>query len=222
MLFRSSRKLLEDKATLAELWKPAGLAHDPTTIALVFGMWDQALMDHGEFEPVVALSYALMMGELRQFLQVHYDNVTLAKGEPPAGHEGPVVYLGGPVTIPAVAEVVDRSKVPYWFQGLPYGPDDKRSIGIPGVAYAPELGADQSLASDVGVAMRIAEDGRLSFVVAGCYGVGTLGSARFLMDPEHVRSLGDLLRAPRMEVVVRSVARGWDVEEVQLMTSTAW
>jgi CHAT domain len=215
------RRLLEDKTTLAELWTPAGAVGDKETIVLVFGMWDEELADHGELEPVVVLPYALMMGELRQFLQGYYGDVTLAHGKPPEGHEGPVVYVGGPVTVPGVAAVVERAEAPYWFQGLPYEAGVARSIGKPGVVYAPEL-EDRRLISDVGVAMRIDDGGRLSFVVAGCYGVGTLGAARFLMDPEQIRALDGLLSAPRMGVVVRSLASGWDVEKTELVTSTSW
>jgi CHAT domain len=227
MLFQISevspedRRLLQDKTTLAELWTPRGLADNEATIALVYGVWDEALADHGEFEPVVALPYALMMGELRQLLQVLYANVTLARGEPPEGHEGPVVYVGGPVTVPAVARVVEQCEAPFWFLGLPYDAGGARSIGKPGVAYAPELDGRRMI-SDVGVAIRITEGGRLSFVVAGCYGVGTLGAARFLMDPEQVRALGDLVAADRMSVVVRSVAAGWDVAKTELVTETSW
>ena len=216
-----NRKLLQDKATLARLWAP-NLLDKPTSITLVFGGWDKALVDLGEIEPVVGLAYALMMGELRQFLQMHYDEVRLARAERPAGYEGPVVFLGGPVTVPGVAEVVERANVPYWFEGLPYGPGARRAIGAPGVSYVPELTADQSLVSDVGVAMRIDDGGRVAFVVAGCYGMGTLGAARFLLDPKHVADLGDLVEATRLAAVVRSVARGWDIETLQLLASTSW
>jgi hypothetical protein len=216
-----SRRLLQDKATLAELWAPADFVANPTSIALVFGVFDEALSDRGELDPVVALPYALMMGELRQFLQGYYGKVTLARGEPPEEHEGPVVYLGGPVTVPLVGELVARSSVPFWFEGLPYGQGSRRCIGGSGVSYAAELDGDR-LTSDVGVAMRIDGGGRLSFVVAGCYGVGTLGAARMLMDPTQARSLGALLAAPRMEVVVRAIASGWDVARVELLTSTSW
>lgn len=215
------RRLLEDKTTLAELWTPAGTLGDKEPIVLVFGMWDEQLADHGELEPVVVLPYALMIGELRQFLQAYYGEVTLAHGEPPEGHEGPVVYVGGPVTVPGVTTVVERAEAPYWFLGLPYEQDVPRSIGKPGVSYAPELDG-RRLISDVGVAMRIDDGGRLSFVLAGCYGVGTLGAARFLMDPEQVRALDGLMSSPRLGVVVRSLASGWDVEKTELVTSASW
>lgn len=216
------RKHIQDKATLAKLWVPTAPAGDQTAIALVFGMWNEALSDQGELEPVVALPYALMIGELRQVLQSYYGEVKLANATPPEGHEGPVVYVGGPVTIPAVADVVNRVDAPFWFQGLPYEGDAPRSIGGPGVTYACELAADRHLSSDVGVAMRVQQDGRVEFVIAGCYGVGTLGAARFLIDADRVSALGDLVDAPRMTVVTRSVANGWDVERVELVTSTSW
>jgi CHAT domain len=228
ILFRISefspeeRKLVQDKATLAELWAPGAVTGDERVVALVFGMWDTALSDLGEVEPVVALPYALMLGELRQLLQGYYSEVRLSPRVPPEGHEGPVVYVGGPVTVPGVADVVARSEAPFWFQGLPYEGEAQRSIGAPDVAYAPELAADRRLTSDVGVAMRIEDGERLEFVIAGCYGVGTLGAARFLMHADQVRSLGDLLQAPRMIVVTRSIARGWDVQKIDAMVSRSW
>jgi hypothetical protein len=227
MLFQISefspeeRQLLQDKTTLGEFWTPAAAA-DADAIVLVFGMWDQALSDQGELEPVVALPYALMMGELRQMLQGYYGQVSLAHAEPPDGYEGPVVYVGGPVTVPRVSEVVSQAEAPFWFQGLPYQGEAPRSIGEAGVAYGPELTAERRLVSDVGVAIRVESSDRLEFVIAGCYGVGTLGAARFLMDAEQVGSLGDLLQAPRMTMVTRSIATGWDVERIELVTSTSW
>lgn len=217
-----NRKLLQDKATLAKLWVPARARGESAPIMLVFGGWDEALSDLGELEPVVALSYALMMGELRQFLQMHYSEVRLARAAPPEGYDGPVVFLGGPVTVPGVADVVERASVPYWFQGLPYVPGANRAIGAPGVSFQPEVTDEPSLVSDVGLAMKIDDGGRAAFVVAGCYGVGTLGAARFLMDAEQVGGLGDLTEAPRLAAVVRAVARGWDVEEIQLLASSSW
>ena len=218
----ADQQLIRDKATLARLWVPNGASDRPSSITVVFGVWDEALLGEGELEPAVALPYALGLGELRQFLQLHYDDVRLARGAPPDGYEGTVLYLGGPVTVPAVADVVGQAQPPYWFEGLPYGQDDRRAIGKPGVAYAPELAPDKSLVSDVGVAMRMDEGGRLSFVVAGCYGVGTLGAGRFLTAPDQVAALGELLEAPRLEVVVRSVAHGWDAQTIELVTATSW
>jgi len=217
-----NRQLLRDKASLAKLWVPRAAVDEPAAIALVFGMWDEVLSDQGEKDPVVALPYALMLGELRQFLQMHYGDVVLSKHEPAPGHDGPVVYLGGPVTIPRVGEVVEDAQVPLWFVGLPYAPEAKRCIGKPGVSYEPELNDEGRVVADVGVALRIDDGQRLAFVVAGCYGAGTLGAARLLMDPNQVRDLGDLREAPRLEILVRATASGWDVSAVDVLAATAW
>ena len=205
-----NRRLLRDKSTLSRLWT----ARDRSSIALVFGMWAEALSELGEHEPVVALPYALMIGELRQFLQAHYDEVVLSQGGTP-GHEGTVVYLGGPVTIPAVGDVIDRAAPPFWFRGLPYDGDAPRSIGRPGVAFTPEFDDDRHLVSDVGVALRIDDGGQLTFVIAGCYGSGTLGAARVLMDANCVRELGDLTGVDRLQLVVGVTTDGWQVADVR-------
>jgi hypothetical protein len=207
-----NRQLLRDKSTLGKLWT----AGSRSSIALVFGMWAEGLSELGEREPVVALPYALMIGELRQFLQPHYDEVSLAAGAPP-GHDGTVVYLGGPVTIPAVGDVIDRAAPPFWFRGLPYEGESPRSIGQPGIAYTPELDAERHLVSDVGVAVRVIDGGRLTFVIAGCYGSGTLGAARLLMDADRVRQLGDLEGVDRLQLVVGVTTDGWQVADVQTL-----
>ena len=202
-----NRQLLRDKSTLARLWATG----DRSSIALVFGMWKSALEELGEREPAVALPYALMIGELRQFLQMHYDEVLLCPLEPPAEHTGPVVYLGGPVTVPAVGAVIDRALPPHWFRGLPYKEDSRRCIGKQGMEFAAEFDDEGDLTFDVGVAMRVVDGGRPTFVIAGCYGSGTLGAARLLMDADAVRELGDVESVERLELVVGVKTDGWQV-----------
>ena len=208
-----NRQLLRDKSTLAKLWTSG----DHSSIVLVFGMWDEALSELGEREPVVALPYALMLGELRQFLRMHYDEVVLARREAPEGYEGTVVYLGGPVTLPAIGGVIDRAAPPYWFRGLPYERDAPRAIGRPGITYTPELDTDRHLVSDVGVALRVDDGGRLTFVIAGCYGSGTLGAARLLTDADRVRELGDLAGVDRLQLVVNVTTDGWQIANTEAL-----
>ncbi|HET8953277.1 MAG TPA: CHAT domain-containing protein [Solirubrobacteraceae bacterium] len=202
-----NRQLLRDKESLAKLWT----AGDQESIALVFGMWKSALSELGEREPAVALPYALMIGELRQFLQMHYDEVLLCSRKPPADHTGPIVYLGGPVTVPAVGKVIERAAPPHWFRGLPYKGNARRRIGKQGMEFAPEFDAKKKLTFDVGVAIRVVDDGRLTFVIAGCYGSGTLGAARLLTDAGAVRELGDVESVERLELVVGVKTDGWQV-----------
>jgi hypothetical protein len=207
------RRLLRDKETLAKLWT----AGDHPSIALVFGMWRSALSELGEREPAVALPYALMMGELRQFLQMHYDEVLLCSGDAPPEHTGPVVYLGGPVTVPAVGGVIERAAPPHWFRGLPYEGDARRRIGKQGMEFAAEFDDEGNLAFDVGVAIRVVDGGRLTFVIAGCYGSGTLGAARLLMDADAVRELGDVENMERLELVVGVTTDGWQVANAEAL-----
>jgi hypothetical protein len=86
----------------------------------------------------------------------------------------------------------------------------------------PRIDESGSLLSDVGLAAKIVEpDGRPAFIIAGCYGAGTLGAARHLYDPENLRRLQ--APGPRgVEAVIRSKVRGWDVSETELVHVTSW
>jgi hypothetical protein len=133
-----------------------------------------------------------------------------------------VVALGGPLSNELTARLAERYSPPVWFRGLPYDANSQRSIGTDEDAFMPRIDESGNLLSDVGLAARIVEpNGRPAFVIAGCYGAGTLGAARHLYDPENLSRL-DAPGPAGIEVVVRSHVNGWDVSATEVVQVRSW
>jgi hypothetical protein len=211
------RRQAEKDAIIRAFWNPTGASR----ITVVFGKWPKALTDRGEREDVVPLSFAMILGELRSFLSGVYREVEMTD-DPAAGEGGPVVALGGPLANALTARLAERYSPPVWFRGLPYDANSQRSIGTDEDAFMPRIDESGTLLSDVGLAARIVEpDGRPAFIIAGCYGAGTLGAARHLYDADNLTGL----RASGhtgVEVVTRSQVSGWDVSATETVHVKSW
>jgi hypothetical protein len=189
----------------------------------VVGKWPKELTERGEREDVVPLSFAMILGELRNFLSGIYDEVELTDEPAAAAGDSPVIALGGPLANEVTARLAEQHAPPLWFRGLPYGADSERSIGTGEDAFMPRIADDGSLASDVGLLARIVEPGgRLAIVIAGCFGAGTLGAARHHYLAENLADLPVEKGPVGVESVVRSRIRGWDVSATELVSAKAW
>lgn len=212
------RRQAERDAVVRAFWNPTGA----TRITVVFGKWPKALMDRGEREDVVPLSFAMILGELRSFLSGVYKEVEMTDDPAAADGATAVVTLGGPLANALTARLAERYSPPVWFRGLPYEGDSQRSIGTEEDAFMPRIDDSGTLLSDVGLAARIIErDGRPVYVIAGCYGGGTLGAARHLYDADNLTRL----QAPGptgVEAVIRSQVTGWDVSTTEVLHVKSW
>jgi hypothetical protein len=208
----------ERDAIVRAFWNPTGA----TRITVVMGTWPKALTDRGEREDVVPLSFAMILGELRSFLSGMYKDVEMTD-DPAAGDSGtPVVALGGPLSNELTARLAERYSPPVWFKGLPYDANSQRSIGTDEDAFMPRIDESGDLLSDVGLAARIIEpNGRPAFVIAGCYGAGTLGAARHLYEAENLTGLQSESHA-KVVAVTRSQVKGWDVSDTELIHVRSW
>ncbi|HYV00784.1 MAG TPA: CHAT domain-containing protein [Actinomycetota bacterium] len=210
--------MLRDDAVLQEFWNPTGAS----SATLFFGTRPMPPSKEGEVEPVVGLPYATGLGEIRQFLVRVFGRVTVTDDPDQIDPAGVLVALGGPLTNPMTADIVAQSTPPIWFLGLPYTAGQERSVGTELDVYKPLLGEGR-LTADVGVAVRvIPAGGAARFVIAGCYGAGTLGVARVLMTAESVRTFGPVKDVPRFQVVTRSFLTGWDVARSEILTTRRW
>lgn len=212
------RDLLRDQSTLQDFWNPT----DVSTATLFFGKRAAEASETGEVEPVVGLPYAMLLGELRQFIARFYDNVIFTDELDRVDPDGALVCLGGPVTNKWTADLIAAEPLPFWFLGMPYAAGVERSIGTDVDVFRPQL-TDGRLVSDVGLASRFLPEGKPPrFVIAGCYGGGTLGAARLLQSADAVRELGDMIGPKRFQVVVRSHLSGWDVERWEALVTRSW
>ncbi len=217
-LTEEQRRQAERDAIVRAFWNPTGA----TRVTVVFGKWPKALTDRGEREDVVPLSFAMILGELRSFLSGTYQEVEMTDDPAAAGDETPVVALGGPLANQLTARLAERYPPPVWFRGLPYDGTSQRSIGTEEDAFMPKIDESGTLLSDVGLAARIVEpNGRPAFLIAGCYGGGTLGAARHLYEADNLTRLRD--PGPTgVEAVIRSQVSGWDVSATELLHVRSW
>ena len=210
--------MLRDHTMLREFWNPTGAS----TATVFFGTRAKVPSEMGEVEPVVGLPYAMMLGEVRQFLAQMFDRVVVTDDPAQADPDGAVVALGGPVMNRMTADIVAQTALPIWFLGMPYTAGQERSLGTELDVYKPLL-TDGRLTADVGVGARIVPDGGPPrFVIAGCYGGGSLGVARLLMTADGVRPFGALKDVPRFEVVARSFLNGWDIVRSETLATRQW
>jgi hypothetical protein len=218
-LTEEQRGQAERAATIRAFWNPSSAKR----VTVVVGKWPKELTERGEREDVVPLSFAMILGELRNFLSGIYDEVELTDEPAAAAGDAPVIALGGPLANEVTARLAEQHAPPLWFRGLPYGADSERSIGTGEDAFMPRIADDGSLASDVGLLARIVEPGgRLAIVIAGCFGAGTLGAARHHYLAENLADLPVEKGPVGVESVVRSRIRGWDVSATELVSSKAW
>jgi hypothetical protein len=106
---------------------------------------------------------------------------------------------------------------------MPYDSDSQRSIGTAEDAFMPGIDEDGALVSDVGLVVRIVEPGgRPVFVIAGCFGAGTLGAARYSYSPENLVGMPTRDASTGVEAVLRSRLRGWDVSDTELLYVKYW
>jgi CHAT domain-containing protein len=212
------RALLNEQLVLQVFWNPT-LA---STVTLFFGKRAAEPSEMGEVEPVVGLPYAMMLGEIRQFLDRFFEKVIVTDDRDQIDPDGALITLGGPVTNPVTAAIVEETPLPLWFLGMPYTAGRERSVGTEVDTFKPQL-AEGKLASDVGLGARIAPaGGPPKFVIAGCYGAGTLGVARLFMSADAVKSFGPLNDVARFEVVARSHLAGWDVAHSEVLATRPW
>jgi hypothetical protein len=121
------------------------------------------------------------------------------------------------------ADIVAETNPPIWFLGMPYTAGTERSLGTLTDVYKPLL-EEGLLTTDVGVGLRITDQngGPPRFVLAGCYGAGTLGVARLMMNADRVREFGALDDVSRFEVVARAYLSEWDVATTEPVTTREW
>jgi len=213
------RQEAEREATVRGFWNPTGSSR----VTVVFGKWPKVLLERGEREDVVPLSYAMILGELRSFLSGLYEEVEMTDDPAAAPEDTPVVALGGPLANELTARLAERYSPPVWFRGMPYDSDSQRSIGTAEDAFMPGIDEDGALVSDVGLVVRIVEPGgRPVFVIAGCFGAGTLGAARYSYSAENLAGLPTRDASTGVEAVVRSRLRGWDVSDTELLYVKYW
>lgn len=189
----------------------------------MLGKWPKALTERGEREDVVPLSFAMILGELRSFLSGVYEEVEMTDDPTAGDRDTPVVALGGPLANELTARLAERYSPPVWFRGLPYESNSQRSIGTAEDAFMPRIDESGALVTDVGLAARIVEpEGRPVFIIAGCYGAGTLGAARHLYGAENLAQV-QLPNGPTgVEAVIRSQVSGWDVSATDLVHVKSW
>lgn len=209
----------ERDSIIRAFWNPTGA----TQVTVVIGKWPKVLTERGEREDVVPLSFAMILGELRTFLSGIYEEVEMTD-DPSAADQGtPVVALGGPMANELTARLAELYSPPVWFQGLPYASNSTRVIGTAEDSFMPRIDEDGSLVSDVGLAARIVEPGgRVAFVIAGCFGAGTLGAARFVYDAANLAKVPVEKELTGVEAVIRSQVSGWDVAATELVTVKSW
>jgi hypothetical protein len=206
-------------AIIRAFWNPTGAAK----VTVVLGKWPKVLTERGEREDVVPLSFAMILGELRSFLSRVYAEVEMTDDPDAAGRDTPVVALGGPMANELTARLAERYSPPVWFQGLPYASNSTRVIGTAEDSFMPRIDEDGALVSDVGLAVRIVEPrGRPSFVIAGCFGAGTLGAARFLYEAANLLTVPVRDELTGVEAVIRSQVSGWDVSSTELVQVKSW
>jgi hypothetical protein len=218
-LTEEQRRQAEQQAIVRAFWNPTGAPR----VTVVFGKWPKALTERGEREDVVPLSFAMILGELRTFLAGVYEEVEMTDDPNAARPDTPVVALGGPLANGLTARLAEDHIPPVWFRGLPYDGTSQRSIGTDEDAFMPKVDQSGALMSDVGLAARIVEpNGRLAFIIAGCFGAGTLGAARYLYSGENLARVpvGDVPTG--VEAVIRSQVSGWDVSGTELLHVRSW
>lgn len=218
-LTEEQRREREQLATLGRFWHPT----DASEILVLFGKWPKVVTETGEREDAVPLVYAMLLGELKAFLARWYTDVELS--EDPARDDGsrPVIALGGPLSNPVTKRVGDEGKLPVWFRGLPYTKDSERALGTDNDSFAARIGDAGEIESDVGFVARLLRDkAQPLYVIAGCYGAGTVGVVRSLMDPAQVEKLGVSEETNGVQVVARSTVRGWDAEPGELIHTRVW
>jgi hypothetical protein len=218
-LTEEQRLQAERESTVRAFWNPTGAKR----VTVVFGKWPKTLTEQGELEDVVTLSFAMILGELRSFLTGVYEEVEMTDDPAAADRATPLVALGGPMSNELTAGLTERYSPPVWFRGLPYESNSQRSIGTDEDAFMPRIDEGGALMSDVGLAARIVEpDGRPVFVIAGCFGAGTLGAARYVCGPENLSHLLAQTGPTGLEAVIRSQVSGWDVSGTELVQVKSW
>lgn len=212
------RALLNDQTVLQAFWNPT----HASTSTVFFGKRAAEPSEMGEVEPVVGLPYAMMLGEIRQFLARFFEEVIVTDDRDRIDPDGALIALGGPVTNPVTATIVAETPLPLWFLGMPYTAGRERSVGTDVDIFRPQI-TEGRLSSDVGLGARIAPPDRPpQLVIAGCYGAGTLGVARLFMSADAVRTFGPMNDVPRFEAVARSYLTGWDVARSEILTTRPW
>jgi len=218
-LTEGQRQAREELATLGRFWHPT----DASEILVLFGKWPQVVTETGEREEAVSLAYAMLLGELKSFLSQWYTSVELSDDLTRVDGSQPVIALGGPLSNPLSKRVGDEEKLPIWFRGLPYTRDSQRELGTDDDTFAARIGGDGAIESDVGFVARMFQDtAQPLYVIAGCYGAGTLGAARCLMSPAQIEKLGITESTGGVQGVVRSTTRGWDAEPGELIQIRVW
>lgn len=209
----------ERDAIVRGFWNPTGASR----MTVVFGKWPKVLMERGELEDVVPLSYAMILGELRSFLAGVFEEVQLTDDIAAADLGTPLVALGGPLGNELTARLAQRYPPPLWFRGLPYDSSSQRSIGSADDAFFSRIDEDGILVSDVGLVARIVEpDGRPVFLIAGCFGAGTLGASRFVSGGDNLAKIPVPSDGTGVAFVIRSEVSGWDVLATELVRVQSW
>lgn len=178
-------------------------------IFLYYSGWKSLLSDVGELEPVVNVHDALTLGELRIFLKQYYQEIFITTDKNAIDWQCPVVSIGGPLPNPLAKEVGDRGLLPLWFYDLPYTEDSERVIGSTSRAemFISEFDETGRLTSDVGIVARLRSPENRSqflYIVAGNYGIGTLGVVRFISSAEKLARLRRVIPTQSFQAIIRS------------------
>ena len=178
-------------------------------IYLYSGEWETSLSEFGEIEPVINKQDAIIWGELRSFLLPHFSEVVVTTDKDEIDWAYPVVSLGGPVPNPISKEIGGKGLLPVWFLDLPY---DKRSVRKFGTknrseVYQSAFDANGQITTDIGFVARIKSPqntNQFIYVIAGNYGVGTLGVIKHLISVEKLAELRKTIDSRCFQAVIRS------------------
>lgn len=178
-------------------------------IYLYSGEWETSLSEFGEIEPVINKQDAIIWGELRSFLLPYFSEVVVTTDMKEIDWAYPVVTLGGPVPNPISRDIGKKGLLPIWFLDLPYDKGSVRKFGTQNRSelYQSVFDSNGQMTTDVGFVARIKSPQNTNhfiYVIAGNYGVGTLGVIKHLISVEKLGELRKAIDSRCFQVVIRS------------------
>lgn len=178
-------------------------------IYLYSGEWETSLSEYGEIEPVINKQDAIIWGELRSFLLPFFSDVVVTTDKDEIDWAYPVVSLGGPVPNLIAQEIGDKDLLPIWFLDLPYDKNSVRKFGTKNRSevYQSAFDSKKQIATDIGFVARIKSlknTNQFIYVIAGNYGIGTLGVIQHLISVEKLREMRKVIDSQCFQIIIRS------------------
>ena len=185
----------------------------------------RVLSDVGELETVVNVYDAITLGELKSFLKSYYSEILITSDRNAIDWQYPVVSIGGPIPNQLAKGIGDKGLLPLWFLDMPYDRESTRVIGSAGRAemFTSEFDQSGRLTTDVSTVARLRSPENKSqflFIIAGNYGLGTLGAVRFLSSEKGLAKLRKLAEGQCFQAIVRCYVSNERVTDTRLVHCT--